>query len=531
MANGSGEPSHQRVDAKVPDTPPESSYWFPLWRSHKVSGSTGAGSAVTPTATAEVNDKKVEEKYEKSTNILEKEIEDGRKKEAPLPQNTPREPTPFLPESSISSLQCLEAYILQARVETFPGFVKLSYDKIEYLHLDQDACSIQEMKIAYRDSVFDTISTIHPEQLNLILEHTKARCGQLVGVQPGMPATVALPMGTLMTKPVIFLIRTAELPEMEKPDKGKALIPQTSRPASTIMPLKGGLFGTIRGFAPHTTGNSLFAPNPPNSLFGANSKTVPTRQESTPSVTQPGDNQLSCIKAASSGGHFSNGSNTLKLDAFKFGALNTTAPNPWNLSSKSSEPQATAKIDDRPTASISSSTKPVSQNAITSQLPSKNKGKARADVAVAPVTDKLENINFGTKPSVATATQVSQHANKAQSQPWECKKCFRNLVFHPTAEQAAGLCDVCKGNRKTSCWLCESIFEERERQETSPAPLAETTTVFQSMIENVGPIKATTTKSEPKPDETKDVDKPVVPTSKKGRRAARRKLLKNQSHA
>jgi hypothetical protein len=105
--------------------------------------------------------------------------------------------------------QHLEAYILRTTVKSLQhSSITWSY-AIDLLPLDNAAMVAHTKKMGSGYSIIDAIGELYPEQLRRVQERTKARDGQLVSVQFGVPADVVTAMGTFKVKPVIFVIKTA----------------------------------------------------------------------------------------------------------------------------------------------------------------------------------------------------------------------------------------------------------------------------------------------------------------------------------
>lgn len=86
-----------------------------------------------------------------------------------------------------------------------------------------------------------------------------------------------------------------------------------------------------------------------------------------------------------------------------------------------------------------------------------------------------------TLPTTATtATSATQGGTT-----WACTKCSTSLVFHPAAEQFSGLCDSCKGNKQTTCWLCERKMSEKTPD--APTKSAEKAPIGQGSSQTAAP--------------------------------------------
>jgi hypothetical protein len=158
--------------------------------------------------------------------------------------------------------QHLEAYILRTAVESAPNSsITWSYN-IELLHLNNDAMQMYTMNLGPAYSIINAVNEMSPEQLRLVQERTKARDGHLVSVQFGAAADVMTLMGTLKVKPVVFVVKTAAMPETTD---STAVVNETpiQKPG---FPFAGGYVATATA-----AGSSLFGgTKSASSAFGAN---------------------------------------------------------------------------------------------------------------------------------------------------------------------------------------------------------------------------------------------------------------------
>ena len=113
-----------------------------------------------------------------------------------------------------------------------------------------------------------------------------------------------------------------------------------------------------------------------------------------------------------------------------------------------------------------------SETTITAPSEDGKKKEEQVPGRAAASTKAVEKPDLATKSSETTTTAAPGREKKKDEQVPQlaCHKCKTSLIFHHSAEQAARLCDACKGVKDTTCWLCERKLKSAAAALSPPAP-------------------------------------------------------------